>query len=114
LNSGPILALSDDTRLCSSGPGAERERERLVRSLGSRRPDLFGHPDAYRLFTGYAAELEGAGLAGRFPADAELRNIVIELLAERYPVAAVAQEPDLIDNATVEARQILDERRAGS
>jgi hypothetical protein len=75
-------------------------------------PDLFGHADAYRLFTRYAAELEEAGLADRFPPEAELRHIAIELLAERYAIEDIAGG-DLyrIDDAIVEARQILDERR---
>ena len=44
-------------------------------------PDLFRHPDAYPLLTGFAARLEEAGLAGRFPPEIELRHIAIELLA---------------------------------
>jgi hypothetical protein len=74
-------------------------------------PDLFGHTDAYRLFTGYAAELEQAGLAERFPPEAELRHIVIELLAERYAVEDVEEDLRLIVDAIAEARVILDERR---
>jgi DNA-binding MarR family transcriptional regulator len=77
-------------------------------------PSLFGHSDAYRLYTGYAARLEKAGLADRFPDDADLRHIVVELLAERYAVEDVSNEPDLIDEATVEARGILAERRGDS
>jgi hypothetical protein len=73
-------------------------------------PDLFGHPDAYPMYTGYAAELEDAGLAYRFPADADLRKIAIELLAERHAVDDVAADPDLIIDAVEEAQQILDER----
>jgi hypothetical protein len=75
-------------------------------------PDLFGHGDAYRLYTRVAAELEEAGLAGRFPSDPELRNIAIEILAERYVVEDLKDELFLIDEAIVEARGILDERRA--
>ena len=75
-------------------------------------PNLFGHADAYRLFTSYAAELEEAGLADRFPPDTELRNIAIELLAERYAVEDIARgELHLIDDAVAEARGILNERR---
>jgi hypothetical protein len=74
-------------------------------------PDMFGHPDAYRMYTGYAAKLEEAGLADRFPPEAELRHIVIELLAEREAVEDVEQDLRLIDDAIVEARDILDERR---
>lgn len=74
-------------------------------------PNLFGHADAYRLYTGYAAKLEEAGLANRFPAEAELRNIVIELLAERHAVEAVAENLHLIDGAVAEAQDILKERR---
>jgi hypothetical protein len=47
----------------------------------------------------------------RFPPDGELRNIVIELLAERHAVEEVAENPHLIDGAIVEAQDILDERR---
>jgi hypothetical protein len=74
-------------------------------------PNLFGHPDAYRMYTGYAAKLEETGLAGRFPAEVEVRHLAIELLAERYAVEDVTQKPDLIDHAIAEARGILDERR---
>lgn len=74
-------------------------------------PELFGHSDAYSLFTGYAAKLEDAGLADRFPPDSELRHTAIELLAERHPVEDLVQEPDLIDHAIAEARAIVDERR---
>lgn len=74
-------------------------------------PDLFGHSDAYSLFTGYAAKLEEAGLAGRSPAETELRHIAIELLAERHAVEDLGEEPDLIADAIDEARGILDERR---
>jgi hypothetical protein len=75
-------------------------------------PDLFGHADAYRLFTRYAAELEEAGLADRFPPEAGLRHIAIELLAERYAVEDIAGgELYLIDEAIAEARQILQQRR---
>lgn len=74
-------------------------------------PDLFRHGDAYRLYTGYAAKLEQAGLAARFPPEAELRHIVIELLAERYGVDMLEVDPVLIDEAVEEARGILDERR---
>jgi hypothetical protein len=74
-------------------------------------PDMFGHSDAYRLFTGYAAKLEQSGLTGQFPPEPELRHAAIELLAERYTVEDVVQEPDLIDRAIAEARDIVDERQ---
>jgi hypothetical protein len=73
-------------------------------------PDLFGHADAYRMFTTYASELEAAGLADRFPPDAELRHITIELLAEREAAENVEEDPSLIDDAIAEAREILAER----
>jgi hypothetical protein len=41
-------------------------------------PAVFGDEDAYRLFTGFAAKLEAAGLRDRFPRDAELRSVTIE------------------------------------
>ena len=75
-------------------------------------PSMFGHADAYRMFTGYAARLEEAGPAGRFPPEADLRHIAIELLAERYASEDVAQDPDdYIPDAIDEARVILEERR---
>ena len=67
-------------------------------------PALFGHADAYRLFTNYAAKLEAAGLAGRFPEDAELRHAMIEMLAERYAAEDVAADPDeYLEDALAEA-----------
>ncbi len=74
-------------------------------------PELFGHPDAYPLFTGFASKLEEAGLAGRFPLDVELRQIAIELLAERSTVEEVEADQSMIEHAISEAQGILDERR---
>ena len=37
-------------------------------------PAMFGNRDAFRMFTNYAAELEQAGLADRFPQDAATRH----------------------------------------
>ena len=74
-------------------------------------PDLFRHPDAYPLFTGFAARLEEAGLSGRFPRETELRHIAIELLAEGSTVEEVIEDPSMIEDAIAEARGILDERR---
>ena len=74
-------------------------------------PALFAHPNAYRLYTSYAAKLKDAGLAERFPVDAEYRHVVIELLAERYAIDAVLKEPNVIANAVAEARSILEKRR---
>ena len=74
-------------------------------------PDLFRHPDAYPLFTGFAAGLEEAGLAGRFPPEIELRHIAIELLAERSTVEEIEEDPSMIEHAISEAQGILDERR---
>jgi hypothetical protein len=70
-------------------------------------PDLFRHADAYRMFTSYASKLEEAGLRDRFPADADLRHIAIELLAEREPVENVEEDLELIEDAIAEARGIL-------
>jgi hypothetical protein len=75
-------------------------------------PDMFGHSDAYRMFTTYASELEAAGLADLFPSDADLRKITVELLAERYAAEDVGDDHDLIDEAVVEARTILLRRRS--
>jgi hypothetical protein len=74
-------------------------------------PEMFGHADAYRMYTTYAAELEQAGLADRFPAEADVQRVTIELLAERHFVEIVKDDPDLIDEAIAEARRILNERR---
>jgi len=74
-------------------------------------PELFGHPDAYPLFTAFASGLEEAGLAGRFPLDVELRQIAIELLAERSTVEEVEADQSMIEHAITEAQGILDERR---
>ena len=74
-------------------------------------PELYGHPDAYPLFTAFASGLEEAGLAGRFPMDVELRQIAIELLAERSTVEEVEADQSMIEHAITEAQGILDERR---
>lgn len=75
-------------------------------------PDLFGNADAYAMYTTYAAALEYYGLADRFPSDAELRHMTVELLAERYDVEDVANaELELVEEAIVEARTILEMRR---
>jgi hypothetical protein len=63
------------------------------------------------MFTSCASKLEEAGLRDRFPADADLRHIAIEVLAERYPVENFDDEPELIDEAIAEAPRILEERR---
>ena len=73
--------------------------------------ELFGHPDAYPLFTGFASRLEEAGLAARFPMDVELRQIAIELLAERSTLEEVEADQAMIEHAISEARGILDERQ---
>jgi hypothetical protein len=76
-------------------------------------PDLFGHGDAYRLFTRFAAELEKAGLADRFPRDEpEVRHLAIELLAEHESyVGNFEDDLGRIDDAIEEARGILRERQ---
>ncbi|MGZ4414025.1 MAG: hypothetical protein ACXVRZ_06605 [Gaiellaceae bacterium] len=75
-------------------------------------PALFRNADAFRLYTGYAAGLEAAGLADRFPQERDVRQTAIEVLAERCAVEDVAQDPALIDDAVLEAHVILDERAA--
>lgn len=72
-------------------------------------PDLFGHRFAYERYTGYAAELEVAELVDRFPLDPDVRRITIELLADRYVVSDVVENPDLIDAAVDEARTVFEE-----
>jgi hypothetical protein len=74
-------------------------------------PDLFRHPDAYRMFTAFAARLEETGLAGRFPPEIEVRQIAIELLAERSTVEEVEEDPSMIEDAIAEARGIFEERQ---
>ncbi len=74
-------------------------------------PELFGHPDAHPLFTGFASRLEEAGLSGRFPMDVELRQIAIELLAERTTVEEVEADQSMIEHAISEAHGIHDARR---
>ena len=73
-------------------------------------PALFRNPDAFRHYTNFAAELEAAGLADRFPSETSVRQTAVEVLAERYAVEDVAQDPALIDDAVLEAHVILDER----
>jgi hypothetical protein len=75
-------------------------------------PDQFANPRAYRLDTAYVAALEAAGLAGRFPADLELRYVLIELLAERYPVGLVRDYPFLIAELVPEAEARVARRAA--
>jgi hypothetical protein len=77
-------------------------------------PDLFGHADAYRTYTGFASQLEEAGLTDRFPSELEVRYVAIELLAERRAVSDLVDMPDLIDEAIDEARAIVAERRSGT
>ncbi len=74
-------------------------------------PGMFEHNDAYALFTNYAARLVAAGLERSFPSDTGARNIAIELLAERYAVEDVADDPRLIADAIVEAVEIRRARR---
>ncbi len=73
-------------------------------------PALFRNPDAFRHYTNFAAELEAAGLADRFPHETDVRQTAIEILAERCTVEEVAQDAGLIDDAVLEAHVILDER----
>ena len=74
-------------------------------------PGLFGHGDAYRLYTTFAAGLVDAGLADRFPRDPEVRKIMIELLAEREAIENLVENPDLIAEVIDEARGVLDDLR---
>jgi hypothetical protein len=73
--------------------------------------DLFG-TDAWHRFASYAADLEKAGLAQRFPSDPGLRNLAVELLAERHPVSDLVDNPRLIADAIVEAVEIRYSRRS--
>ncbi len=75
--------------------------------------DMFGHPYAWQMYTGYAGRLVAAGLERSFPSDAEVRNAAIEMLAERYAVEDLADDPRLIADAIVEAVGWLDARSAG-
>jgi hypothetical protein len=51
-------------------------------------------------------------LPADFPRRLDLRQIVIELLAQRHAVENFEEEPGRIDEAIEEARDILDERRS--
>lgn len=93
-------------------PHVSRQQGHLSEPFYMPDPSLFGHTDAYNLFTKYAARLEAAALTDRFPPEPEVRHIAIELLAERYAAEDVQEEPDsYIPDAVQEARQILAERR---
>jgi hypothetical protein len=77
-------------------------------------PSLFDHEAAYMQFTRYATHLKEAGFADRFPADAEVRNVAIEVLATRYSIDMLDELPELIPEAIDEARGILQERGQSS
>jgi hypothetical protein len=77
-------------------------------------PELFGHGDAYGLYTRYATALDEAGFRDRLPADEEVRNVVIELLAERRCVQDLLDEPGLLDEAIAEATAKLEQRGGDS
>jgi hypothetical protein len=73
-------------------------------------PDLFANRFAWEAYTKYAADLEEAGLADRFPLEDDLRFITIELLANRYRIEDVVEQPHLIDTAIQDATELLEER----
>ena len=75
-------------------------------------PDNLGQHDAYFAFTKYAAGLQGAGLERSFPTSPEVRHVAIELLAERYALEELGEDPRLIADAIVEAVEIRRARRA--
>jgi hypothetical protein len=113
---GYVQALRDvstQIRKCAYLPGGEfyDESRGDTGAFYLPTPDIFGHPDAYRRYTEYAATLEAAGVSDRFPAVAELRSIALELLADRYAAEDVAENPSLLDDAVAEARRILEARR---
>lgn len=81
-------------------------------SFYSPTSDMFGNEDAWQMFTNYAAALVDAGLERSFPSDAVVRNIAIELLAERCAVDEVADDPRLIADSIVEAVEIRHARRS--
>ena len=74
-------------------------------------PSLFGHSDAYRLYTTFASELEEAGFRDRLPREPELRNIVIEMLAGREHIDNLIEDPSVIDETIREAEEALAQRR---
>ena len=74
-------------------------------------PEVFTNPGAFRRYTTFAARLGDLALAERFPVDSELRNVIIELLAERYAPEDVAEDPSLIARVVPEASEILERRR---
>ncbi len=75
-------------------------------------PDGPGQHDAYAAFTKYAAGLKDAGLERSFPTSPEVRHVAIELLAERYAVEELGEDPRLIADAIVEAVEIRRARRS--
>ena len=70
-------------------------------------PTMFADADSYHAFTRYAANLQEMGLADRFPADAELRKVAVEILSDRYSIEVLRDRPDLIPTVIAEARDIL-------
>lgn len=72
-------------------------------------PSMFGHGDAFGMFTTFAAQLEAAGLRPHFPADERVRHVAIELLVESYGVSVedVVDDLSLIDRAVQEADAIV-------
>ena len=76
--------------------------------------DVIGHSDAHRRYAAYAADLEQAGLASRFPAEAQVRHVAIEMLAEQAAIKDVQADTNLIDDTIAAARAFVDERRKGA
>ncbi len=72
---------------------------------------LKGDKETWQIYTNYAAALVDAGLERSFPSDAEARYVAIELLAERYAVEDLADDPRLVADAIVEAVEIRRSRR---
>lgn len=73
-------------------------------------PGLFAHPDAYKTYTDYAADLEQLGLRHLFPTDPALRNVVIEILAEGYSLDYVEMFPGIVEEVLPEAEEALRRR----
>jgi hypothetical protein len=77
----------------------------------SRRPTFSATQPPIRSTPATRPSWKRPGLAERFPPQAALRHIAIELLAEREAVENLLEDPSLIEDAIDEALHILEERR---
>jgi hypothetical protein len=66
--------------------------------------------DACHRYVEFARDLRMAGLADRFPSDAEVRHNTVEMLAERYRVAELVDQPSIVADAIVQVVTAICER----